>query len=78
VRTHIVDNAVAANGEPLRGTSQQNESGMDPGVFAQRFWNGVQRGAEELVIGGIETQMLNLRRVSPALFSYVLKRVKTT
>lgn len=78
VRTHIMDNAVSASGEPLRGASSLNDHGMDPARFAKRFWDGVARGDEELVIGGIETRMLTLRRVSPSLFNYVLKRVKTT
>lgn len=78
VRTDVTRNALGADGEPIGKTSDLTEGGISPDVCARAICNGIERNAEEVIVGGIETQMLRIKRWAPPLSSWIIKRVKSS
>jgi len=78
VRTAVTKNALGPDGLPIGVDSDLTENGIATERCAQAICDGVERNAEEIVVGGIETQMLRLKRWAPPLSSFVIKRVRSS
>ncbi|MGH8461519.1 MAG: SDR family oxidoreductase [Stenotrophobium sp.] len=77
VKTQISVNALNASGGAHGKMDEAQAKGMEPRACAQKIWNAVAANREEVLIG-MEAQLVHLKRLSPALFSQVIKRAKVT
>lgn len=78
VRTNVSINALTGNGKPQGTMDDATEKGMDPEVAARHILTAIQRGKEEVWIGGKEVLGVYLKRFFPAYFSRVLAKAKVT
>lgn len=76
VRTKISVNALTADGRRHGRMDRGQRNGMDAAVCAQRIWAAVAADREEVLIGGREALAVQLHRLAPAAFSYMIKRVR--
>lgn len=78
VRTQVSVNALGADGEKHGVIDEDIGKGLAPEQCAEAIWNGVEKGREELLIAGREGLYVQLKRFAPSLFSYALKRAKSS
>ena len=53
-------------------------NGMLPEVLAHKILQAVQKGREEIVVGGSERYGVLVKRLFPNLFSKLIRRIKVT
>lgn len=78
VRTQITINALAGDGKAHGVMDPATDQGLSPEECADEIWDGVGEDEEEVYMGGREITYLRLKRYAPKLFSFALKRTKTT
>ncbi len=78
VRTQITFNALKGDGKAHGVMDPATEKGLRPEDCADEIWDAVAENEEELYIGGRELTYLRLKRYAPKVFSFALKRTKTT
>ena len=76
IRTAISVHALNAQGKTHGKMDQNQEVGMDPGVFARQLLRAVEQQKEEVYIGGSEIYGIYLKRFFPALLSRLLRKRK--
>jgi dehydrogenase/reductase SDR family protein 7B len=76
IRTNISVNAVTANGEKHNKMDAGTAEGLSAEQCAAKILQGVEKGKEELFIGGKELRAIWLKRFFPALFSKLIKKQK--
>ncbi len=76
VRTNVSVNALTGSGRPQGTMDDATEKGMDPEIAARHILLAIQRGKEEVWIGGKEVLGVYLKRFFPAYFSRILARAK--
>ncbi|GAC1623106.1 MAG: SDR family NAD(P)-dependent oxidoreductase [Nevskia sp.] len=78
VRTQITLNALDGAGRPHGIMDPATDQGLSAEDCADAVWDGVIENEEEVYMGGRELSYLRLKRYAPKLFSFALKRAKTT
>lgn len=79
VKTNVGHNALTADGTPVQEkTDNVREVGMPPSKCARKIVNAIEREKDETYIGGWEAAGVYAKRLSPALFNAVIRRMKTT
>lgn len=78
IKTNVTVNALKGDGSKLGEMSKGQQNGMSPGVCAQKMLTGVQKGKEELYIGGKEVWGVYLKRLAPKLLNKLLKNSDVT
>ncbi len=78
VRTPISYNALTADGSPLDQMADAQANAMSADAFATRALNGIERGKDELLLGGREVWGVLLERFYPSLFRRLIRRIKVT
>jgi dehydrogenase/reductase SDR family protein 7B len=76
IRTNISVNAVTANGEKHNKMDAGTEEGLSAERCAAKILQGVEKGKEELFIGGRELYAVWVKRFFPSLFSKLIKKQK--
>ncbi|MCK0536276.1 SDR family oxidoreductase [Alcanivorax quisquiliarum] len=78
IRTEVSVNAITADGGQHGQMDDYQQQGMAPEQCAQRIIRAVQRGREQVIIGGRETAGIYLKRWFPSLYRQVIRRVRVT
>lgn len=78
VRTQVTVNALGTDGKPVGRDSEHNQGGIAPARCAQAVWDGVARNQDEVVVGGMETQIMRIHRLSPRLSNFLIRKVPST
>ncbi|MFH1852787.1 MAG: SDR family oxidoreductase [Candidatus Neomarinimicrobiota bacterium] len=78
VRTNASLNALTGDGSKHATMDKTTDKGMSPAECAAAILKAVQAGKEEVLISGKEKVMVYLKRLSPALFSKVIRKIKVT
>lgn len=76
IRTNISVNAVTASGEKHNTMDPATDEGMSAEQCALKIITGVEKGKEELFIGGKELKAVWIKRFFPGLFSKLIKKQK--
>lgn len=75
IKTQVSINAVKGDGSAHAVMDANQEKGMSAEACAEKIWDGVERGAEEIYVGK-EKIAIYLQRFAPWLVSFAMKRVK--
>ncbi|TVQ66143.1 MAG: SDR family oxidoreductase [Balneolaceae bacterium] len=78
VKTNVTVNALTADGEKHNKMDEAQEKAMSAEEFARKLIPKLARKQEEIYIGGVELLAVYLKRLSPRLLNYILKRSKVT
>lgn len=78
VKTPISYSALTADGTPLDQMAVAQAKAMSADEFARRALRGIERGGDDLLIGGRELWGVFLQRCCPSLFRRLVRRVKVT
>lgn len=78
VRTDVTRNMLEADGSRHGEMGRGQEQGMAPETFAEKLLPKLARGKQEIYIGGMELVGVYLKRLSPRLLNWVLRRSKVT
>ena len=73
VRTNVSRNALTGNGAPLGTMDETHKGAMLPEECARRIVDAVAKRKEELVVGGMETWAVALKRFAPRLVSRMVR-----
>jgi dehydrogenase/reductase SDR family protein 7B len=73
VRTNVSRNALTGNGSAFGSMDDTHERAMRPEECARRIVDAVARRKEELVVGGMETWAVPLKRFIPRLVSRMVR-----
>lgn len=78
VRTNVSRNALTADGTPYGAMSDSIREGIAPAECARAIMRALHEERDEVYIGGVETYAVYLKRLSPALFNRIIRRIDTT
>ena len=78
IRTAVSLNALTADGSPQGTLDRAQERGMAPEVCAERIVRAVERGRDEVLVGGREILAVYLKRFVPSLFNRMIRKVRVT
>lgn len=78
VHTNVTINALKGDGSKNNEMADSTSGGMEPSVFAQKALRAIAKGQNEVLIGGKEIMTIYLKRLSPRLLTWVLRRAKVT
>jgi short-subunit dehydrogenase len=76
VLTQVSANALGAHGEKHGVTDATHERGISAERCAAVTLRGIARGQDEIVVGGIETWAIALKRFLPGIYARVIRRMK--
>lgn len=76
IRTNISMNAVTKTGEKHNKMDTGQEKGLSADVCASQILKGIEKGKEEIFIGGKELRAIWIKRFFPGLFSKLIKKQK--
>ncbi len=77
VRTNVSVNALTKSGDKLNEMDEAQEKGMAPEVCASKMIRALNKGKEEVYIGGKEVLAIYIKRFFPTLFSKMILKVKS-
>lgn len=78
IRTNVSINAITVDGSAHGVMDDHQAAGLDVDVCAGRIVRAVQRGREQVIIGGREVAGIWLKRFFPSLYRKVIRRIKVT
>lgn len=78
VKTNVTLNALTGEGEKLGQMGKGQQNGMAPDKCAGQILAGLQKGKEELYIGGKEIWGVYLKRLAPRLLNKILRKSSVT
>lgn len=78
VKTDVTFNMLEADGKKHGKMGHGQEHGMEPGVFAEKLLPKIEKGKDEIYIGGTEVLGIYLKRFVPGLFQKILRRSEVT
>ena len=78
VQTQVSVNALGGDGRKHGVLDEQIKQGLSVDYCAGRIWRAVEKNQEDVLIAGRESLAVLLKRVSPSLLSFVLKRAMKT
>jgi short-subunit dehydrogenase len=78
IRTDVSKNALTGNGAPLGTMDDATGKGMMPEELAQQVLRAIEKGKEEVYIGGKEIIAIYFKRFLPGMFSKFIKKAKVT
>lgn len=78
VKTDIAKNAFTGDGGRHGQADPGQENAMTPEVFVEKVLKGVSARKERMLIAGKEKILVYLTRLSPALVSQIVRRIKVT
>lgn len=78
IRTRLSFDALTGDGTPQGTLDRAQAEGMSPETCARRIARALDRGRDEVLIGGKEIWAVRLERLFPALFRHLIRRVRVT
>ena len=78
IKTDVTVNALEGDGSRHGKMGKGQKNGMDPGKFAEKLLPKVEKGQEEIYIGGKEILGIYLKRFAPTLLNRMLRRSEVT
>lgn len=78
VRTNVSLNALTGDGSRQNKMDEATEKGISPEYLAQKILRAIEKGKEELWVGGKEVLGVYIKRLFPAYFSRLIKKAKVT
>lgn len=78
VRTQVSVNALEGSGAKHGKMDPYQDAGMDPALCAARILGAIDRRRAQVIIAGRERVGIYIKRLFPALYRYVIRRVKVT
>jgi short-subunit dehydrogenase len=78
IRTALTLNAVTGDGSAQGTMDRAQEQGMAPEDCAERIVRGVEKGKDEILVGGRERYAVYVKRFFPGLFSRVIRKIRVT
>ena len=76
IKTNISINAVTSTGEKHNQMDASQEAGLSAEACAEQIMNALEKGKEEIFIGGKELRAIWIKRFFPNLFSKLIKKQK--
>ena len=76
IKTNISLNALTSTGEKHNKMDNSTEEGLSAEACAEQIIKGVEKGKEEIFIGGKEIRAVWIKRLFPSLFSKLIKKQK--
>lgn len=76
IHTNISINAITGSGEKHNKMDANQQQGMSAATCSIQILKGVEKGKEELFIGGKELRAIWIKRFFPRLFSKLIKKQK--
>ena len=76
IKTNISVNAVTKDGSAYQQMDKSQANGMDPSLCATRIVRAVRKDRKELLVGNKELIMVYIRRFIPALYHWLVTRIK--
>ena len=76
--TDVSVNALTAGGAAQGTMDAAQAKGMDPLDCAERIWRAVAADRSAVTMGGVETWIPLVKRLSPRLVEHLMRRVKVT
>lgn len=76
IQSNISVNAITGTGETHNKMDQSQAQGLPADECASQILKGVEKGKEELFIGGKELRAIWIKRFFPSLFSTLIKKQK--
>jgi len=76
IRTNVTLNALQGDGSKFGKMEPGQQRGMPPTVCAVKIIEAIERGDEEVLIGGREVMGVYLKRYFPNLFSRMLRKME--
>jgi short-subunit dehydrogenase len=77
VKTEISRNALAGDGSKYGKLSERTEGGMSAEACAAKALDAIAKGKREALIGGWEVIGIYIKRWLPALYSMIIRKMKT-
>ena len=78
IRTGISRSALTGNGRPHGKMDPQQEKGLSAEACARRILDAVARGKDEVLIGPPVRHVYQLKRFTPGLYAWIIRRAKVT
>ena len=78
IRTEVSIHALTGDGTPQGTLDRAQAEGMSPETCAEKMARALDRGRDEVLIGGKEVWAVRLNRLAPALFRHLIRRVRVT
>jgi dehydrogenase/reductase SDR family member 7B len=78
IRTPLPVTALTGDGSPQGRMDRAQLEGMAPGECAERIVRAVQRGRDEVLVGGKERLVVPLARLAPGLVRRIVRRARVT
>jgi len=78
IRTQVSINALTADGTPQGSMDRAQAEGMSAEECGRRIVRALDKGKDEVLIGGKETWAVHLHRLAPALYRRLIRRVRVT
>jgi len=76
IQTNISNNAVLGDGSKHSIVDPSHKNAVSSDACAQQILNAIKRNKQEIYIGGKELLMVYFKQFLPALFRYLVRRVK--
>lgn len=78
IRTEVSIHALTGDGTPQGTMDRAQQRGMSPEACAARIVRALDRGSDEVLVGGKEVWAVRLDRAFPGLFRRLIRRVRVT
>ncbi len=78
IRTNISLNALCADGSCHGVMDEAQDNGLAPEVCAEKIIQSIERGKDEVLIGGKELLGVYLSRFTPGIFNRIIAKAKVT
>lgn len=78
IKTNVTKNALQGDGTIHGKMGKGQEHGMDAGKFVEKLLPRIEKGQEEIYIGGTEIWGVYLKRLAPRLFYKILRKRDVT
>jgi short-subunit dehydrogenase len=74
IKTNISKNAVTGDGTPHNVMDENQEKGLDAACLAERIFSALEKGKNELYVGGKEVIGIYLKRFFPAILERIVAK----
>ncbi len=78
VRTNLSQHALTGDGSAHGQLDSTQAKGLDPALLADRVLQAIERGEDEILVGGKEVIGVYLNRFVPALYKWIIRRRQIT
>lgn len=77
IKTNLTMNAVTKDGKAFNKMGEGQDKGMEPELLAEKVMNAIRKGKKEIYVGGKDVLIIYIKRFFPALYYWIIRKVKT-